>query len=184
MFRFEELDERTRKFMLQEFKTEESGIPYRSPRLSTTGLQAFPRLMEEAILSGNEETLSRALSDPSYWKPYETYVRGGITREKRITPVKAAEFFAITEFNTWYVRGLAKRLLEEGEHLCQVYRAAPAWNPRGECLQHDGQVYPVQDIYNGHRARYWPEPSKPKALSIPVGTNCHHSIRRVKQETA
>lgn len=183
MFQFEELDKLTRKFMLQEFKAEEAEIPYRSPRLSATGLEAFPRLMEEAILSGNEETLCRALSSPGYWKPYETYVRGGIIRQKRINPAKAAEFLAITEFNTWYVRGLAKRLLEEGEHFCQVYRAAPAWNPRGECLQHDGQVYALLDIYNGHRARYWPELGNPRTLSIPVGTNCHHSIRRVKEET-
>lgn len=182
MFQFEELDQTTRRFMLQEFKAEESGTPYRSPRLSPRGRQAFPMLMEEAILSGNEETLARTLSNPSHWNPYETYVREGVTRQRKVTPGKAAESLAITEFNTWYVRGLAKRLLEEGEHVCQVYRAAPAWEPRGECLKHDRQIYSLQEVYDGHRARYWPEPGNPKVVSIPVGPNCHHTIRRARQE--
>lgn len=183
MFQFEELDETTRRFMLEEFKAEESGTPYRSPRLSPHGLQAFPTLMEEAIRSGNEETLSKALSNPSYWNPHGPYIRAN-TGQKPINPVEAAEVLAITEFNIWYVRGLAKRLLEEGEHSCQVYRAAPAKEPRGECLKHDGKTYPLQDIYDGHRARYWPKPGKPGALSIPIGPNCHHTIRRVRRETS
>ena len=71
-------------------------------------------------------------------------------------------------------------LIDEGEEYCQVYRSAPAWESRAECLQHDGKIYSVQEIYNGHRARYWPSPSNPTALSIPVGINCHHSIRLVR----
>lgn len=183
MFQFEELDETTRRFMLEEFKAEESGTPYRSPSLSPRGVQAFPTLMEEAIRSGNEQTLSRALANPSYWNPDEPYPRAK-TGKRKMKPDKAAERLAITEFNIWYVRGLAKRLLEEGEHSCQVYRAAPAEEPRGECLQHDGKTYPLQDIYDGHRARYWPKPGNPRALSIPVGPNCHHTIRRLRRETS
>jgi len=181
MFNFEELDETTRQYMLSEFRAEEgSGHAYRSARLSPSGLAAFPAAMEDAIKHGNEETLTQALSQPSYWNPTETYVRSGITRERRVNPAKAAEFLARTEFNTWYVRGLARRLMEEGEEYCQVYRAAPAWEPRGECFQHEDRIYRVQEIYDGHRARYWPPPGNPNALSIPVGTNCHHSIRRVR----
>lgn len=170
--------------MLEEFQAEErSGNPYRSSRLSSLGIKTFPVEMEKAIRKGDEESLARALSQPTYWQPSETYVRGGSTHTRRITPVKAAEFLAYTEFNTWYVRGFARRLIEEGEEFCQVYRAAPAWQPRGECLQHEGKTYKVQRIYDGHRARYWPPPGNPNTLSIPVGTNCHHSIRRVRKSS-
>lgn len=180
MFNFEELDEVTRQYMLKEFQAEEkSGNPYRSSRLSPAGLLAFPKAMTEAILRGDEEILAQALSNPEYWNSTEPYTRSGVTRQRKINPKKAAEFLARTEFNTWYVRGLARKLLDEGEELCQVYRAAPAWQPRAECLQHDGQVYRLQEIYDGHRAQYWPH-SDPTALSIPVGTNCHHSVRRVR----
>jgi len=181
MFNFEELDDMTREWMLVEFRAEEaSGNPYRSRVLSSTGLAVFPQAMEDALQSGNEETLAHALSNPEYWQPTEIRVRRGKGYEARVTPVKAAERLAITEFNTWYVRGLARRLMEEGEQKCEVYRAAPAWEPRGECLEHEGAIYPVKDIYEGHRARYWPPPGNPEALSIPVGPYCHHTIRRVR----
>lgn len=184
MYNFEELDKTTRKWMLKEFQAEErSGNPYRSSRLSPLGIRTFPVLMKKAICGGNEVSLAHALSQPAYWQPFETYVRGGSIHKRRINPLKAAEFLARTEFNTWYVRGFARRLIEEGEEFCQVYRAAPAWRPRGECLQHEGKTYEVQIIYDGHRARYWPPPGKPNAFSIPVGTNCHHSIRRVPKSS-
>lgn len=181
MFNFEELDEKTRKYMLEEFEKEISGNnPYRSKEFSDEGWRQFPEIMKRAILYGNEETLIKDLQNPTYWKDYgERFMKktGKVIRYK-IDPVVAAERFAQTEFNTWYVRGLARRLLEEGVENCQVYRAAPAINPRIECCGYEGQVFSVKDIYNGHRKRYWPEPGDPDALSIPVGPNCHHTIRR------
>jgi hypothetical protein len=169
--------------MLHEFQAEEqSGNPYRSSRLSSSGIKIFPIEMENAIRGGDEVSLAHALSSPAYWQPLETYMRGGTRHSRRINPIKAAEFLANTEFNTWYVRGFARRLIEEGEESCQIYRAAIAWQPRGECLQHEDQIYSVRKIYEGHRARYWPPPGNPNALSIPVGTNCHHSIRRIRKK--
>ena len=180
MYNFEELDEITRKWMLEEFQKEErSGTPYRSRRLSPSGLEAFAKEMEKAIREGNEETLARALSNPAYWQPSEPSQRRGKIYRKKISPLKATQSLAYTEFNTWYVRGFARRLIEEGEEYCQVYRAAPAWQPREECLEHEGKIYKVKEIYDGHRARYWPPPGYPNALSIPVGPYCHHTIRRV-----
>ena len=167
MFDFEELDDTTRQYMLSEFRVEESsGNPYRSDLLTQSGLEAFPGLMEEAIRSGNEEPLARALSTPAYWHPFQIRFRRGKPYQAKVDPVKAAERLAFTEFNTWYVRGLAKRLLEEGIGECQVYRAAPARQPRSECRQHKGAIYDVQLVYDGHRARYWPPPGNREALSI------------------
>ncbi len=178
MFQFEELDAKTREYMLLEFRAEEAGNPYRSAVLSPGGREAFPKAMGEAITGGNEETLAQALSNPTFWKPTESRHRKGVPYEASVNPVVAAERLARTEFNTCYVRGFARRMMEEQEKFCQVYRAAPAWEPRAECLTHENQVYPVKDIYEGHRARYWPPPGNPNALSIPVGPNCHHTIRR------
>ena len=181
MYNFEELDEVTRKWMLKEFLDEEnSGNPYRSKRLSPLGLEVFPKEIEEAIRGGNEESLARALSNPSYWKQSESSRRGIKGYSKSVDPIKSARALAYTEFNTWYVRGFARRLIEEGVEYCQVYRAAAALAPRRECLQHEGKTYKVEEIYKGHRARYWPEPGNLSALSIPLGTYCHHSIRRVR----
>lgn len=177
---YEELDENTREYMLAEFEQEEaSGTPYRSKNLSALGLAAFAGLMSEAIKSGNEVSLSQALQQTGYWNVSETYIREGVPRTRKINSRQAGERLALTEFSTWYVRGLAKRLLEEGVENCQVYRGQqPTWEP-GECAVHEGRVVPVGEIYENHRSRYWPEPGDQTAFSIPFGPSCHHVIRRV-----
>jgi hypothetical protein len=178
---YEELDQRTRDYMLAEFDSEErSARPYRSKALSSIGLECFPDFMREAIQSGNEETLCLALNFPEHWEPFEQYVRDGIARPRRRNIFQSAQRLALTEFSTWYVRGLAKRLLDEGVEKCQIYRGeTPKWE-MGECSAHEGQVVAVLDIYKGHRIRYWPEPGDPNGFSIPFGPGCHHIIRRLR----
>lgn len=177
--RFEELDKITRRFMLQAFEAEEStSTPYRSRALSQLGRDAFPEIMRGALKSGTEETLQEALAVPQNWKVRETYVRAGVLRERKINIAQASERLALTEFNTWYVRGLCLRLIEEGINHCQAYRGAdPKWEP-AECAEHEGHVFPVAEVLRGHRARYWPEPGDHQTTSIPFGPNCHHTIRR------
>ena len=180
--KYEELDQRTREYMLSEFNSEENGgAPYRSKALSPKGLEFFPELMRQAIREGNEETLFLALNNSDYWDPIERYVRDGVSRTRRRNIPQAAQRLALTEFSTWYVRGLAKRLLDEGVNKCQIYRGEfPKWEP-GECSVHEGLIVPIQEVYRSHRARYWPEPGNPNALSIPFGPGCHHVIRRFQE---
>ena len=177
---FEELDRTTRRYMLQEFEAEiASDNPYFGKNLSAAGRSPFPELMRAAINGGSEETLGAALNRPGLWKDKETYERNGVRRQRRINVRQASERLALTEFNTWYVRGLARRLMDEGEEHCQVYRAAqPRWEP-ADCAAHENQVFPLQEIYEGHRARYWPV-ANDGALSIPFGPGCHHTIRRLR----
>lgn len=177
---YEELDGTTREYMMAEFEKEEAGgAPYRSKTLSDEGRLIFPDKMREAIRSGDETTLFVALGHSRYWVPTESYVRSGVPRQRRVNVRQAAERLALTEFSTWYVRGLARRLLEEGVAQCQVYRGSqPKWEP-GECSSHEGAIVSVQIIYDGHRARYWPEPGDRNAFSIPFGSGCHHVIRRI-----
>lgn len=147
--------------------------------LSDVGKAAFSEHMRAAIRNGNEETLVEAISDPSYWVETEFYVRNGVQRERRVNARQAAERLGQTEFNTWYVRGLCARLIEEGAERCKVYRAAePKWEP-GTCAIHEDRTFPVRDVYLAHRAAYWPEPGNPEAPAIPFGPGCHHAIRRV-----
>ena len=177
---FEALDETTRRFMLAEFDAEEtSGKPYRARGLSAKGLSVFHDLMREAIQSGTEKTLIAALAHPAYWDRHEIYYRNDKPRTRQINVSQAAERLGLTEFNTWYVRGLARRLLEEGETRCQVYRAAEPKGPPDTCRLQDGQIVPIEEVYRGHRASYWPEPGHPEAFSVPSGPGCHHTIRRV-----
>jgi len=172
---FTELDGTTREWMFRCFEAEESGgNPYRSEVLSPLGLARWPDLTRQAItdLDGNEVTLAASLNRPDYWRAADA--RGG-----RVNPAQASERLAITEFNTWYVAGLAARLQEEGATDCRVYRAGiPRWQAAG-CSVHEGQTYAVAEIIAGHRVGYWPSPGVPGRLSIPAGPGCHHTIERV-----
>ena len=175
---FEELDGITRRYMSQEFEIEIANEnPYFGRNLSPEGRAAFPDLMREAIDTGNEETLAVALNWRKLWNEVGTYERSGVVRERRINVRQASERLALTEFNTWYVRGFAKRLIDEGVTHCQAYRAAQPKREPADCAAHEGQIFAVQQVYDGHRARYWPI-ANPIAVSIPFGPSCHHTIRR------
>lgn len=175
-----ELDQKTRSIMLSEFEIEQAGgNPYISKALSPRGQLIFPQLMVHAIMHGNEETLAGELSDVSLWEPMESYIRDGISRIRNRNIPQSIERLSITEFSTWYVRGLAKRLMDEGVKDCQVYRGAqPKWEP-AECSEHEGQIVEVKIIFANHRVRYWPEPGNKGAFSIPFSPSCHHLIKRV-----
>ncbi len=180
MMNFAELDENTRRYMATEFDLEQaSDNPYCGELLSPKGSDSWPGHFRYAVQHGNEESLTLALNDASYWNATEPYERNGIVRDRAINILQAATRLSLNEFNTWYVRGLAKRLLDEGVMQCQAYRGMmPKWEP-GECATHEGQIFSVEEIYAGHRARYWPKPGNPHAVSIPFTPGCHHTIRRV-----
>ena len=182
MFIFEELDDITRRCMLEEFRAEQLSTdprPFRPANLTSEGEAAFVGAMERAIQEGNEETLVADLSNRSFWITMQSCVRRGKVVVSRHSASERARRFAITDFNTWYIRGLCRRLMDEGVELCEVYRAAPAYTPRAECRALEGKTFLVQDVYAGHRAKYHPIENL-RAFSIPAGPYCHHSIRRVR----
>ncbi len=181
---FEELTPKTRALMVSEFQAEQLNTslpPFRPNVLTDLGESVFRKIMEEHLGSGSIESLTAALSPSQYW------IERGI-RKMKSGPVsffmpghQRAKVFALTDFNTWYVRALCAQLISEGHEVCEVYRAQLAYEPRGECITLEGKKLPVREVYEGHRARYYPEnTANPHALSVPAGPNCHHSIRRTR----
>jgi len=177
---YAELDEKTRATMLSEFDAEQTGAnPYRSKALSAHGQEVFPQLMRDAIKQGSEVTLAAALADASLWDPIEKFMRDGVANERTRNVPQSAERLATTEFSTWYVRGLARRLMDEGVTKCQVVRGVQLKREPSDCPKHDGMILDVKAVYDNHRARYWPEPGNKGALSIPLAPGCPHIIKRV-----
>jgi len=171
---FPELDEITRRYMLNEFETEEaSGQAYRSLLLTLQGQRAYPDVMRYVIEAGDEESLALLLSRPAYWLPEEPMKDGS---RRKVNVGQASKRLARLEFNTWYVRGLSLRLLDEGHKTGEVYEAAGrSWPLPNDCARHYG-VVSLRDVRDGHRATYWP--TRPYKVSIPSGPLCVHSIRK------
>src|ERR1700761_3051912 len=106
---FDELNARTRTYMLEEFRAEQHGPnPYRPKVLTSEGESVFVPLMEEHLMNGTETSLAAALSPSKYW------IEAGIRNTHkgpvpyRLPAVHRARIFALTDFNTWYVRGLCR----------------------------------------------------------------------------
>lgn len=178
MMNYLDLDPNTRKWMLEEFNAEQSQTNHFQPtELNQTGLRAFPDIMRQVIQNGNIDSLATALSDPSFWNPTRTYMRKGKPVTQTIDPSSSAKRLAHSEFNTWYTRGFARRLKEEGQTECEVYRADSAAQPNCECTSLENTTVLVDRIYNGHRAKYHPVANS-DAFSIPSSPFCHHTITR------
>lgn len=161
-----------------EFEDELGGQPYRPKLLSGEGWRQFPRLMRDAIEGGDETTLARALNRPDYFQDGTRATKTGRSRV-RTSPDSASRMLGLSEFNTWYVRGLCRRLIEEDVDACEVYLADLAVTPRCECTGWEGETFSVEDVYNGHRAQYHGAGADRRAFSVPCGPDCHYSIRRV-----
>ena len=166
MFNFVDLDDRVRECMLKEFTLEQqSGDPYLSKRLSSEGLLAFPDLMSKAITEGDEESLLLDLTVESFWLE---------------AVLEHVSMLAYTEFNTWYVRGFTRMLLEEGVSDCLIYDASPELSLESKCNHYlENQTVEVKEVYLGHRRRYHGPNRSYVALSIPEHPNCGLSVCRV-----
>jgi hypothetical protein len=150
-------------------------------QLTLSGWERFVAVMPEALAEHDDEWLKNRMADPTFWM--EKYPRrkpkGGFSMVN-YNKDDALERLCFGEFNIAYIRGLATALLDRGDTKCVVYRADSAYVPRGECSVWEGQQFALQDVIDGHRARYWPPGhGNPSIFSVPSGPNCHHSVKAV-----
>src|SRR6476659_9932020 len=152
------------------------GICY-GRQMTDAGWEVFPDAMREALADRDDVWLCRQMSNVDYWLPYLT--RRTAEGDKLVDYNKpdAVRKLCLGEFNIAYVRGLASALLARGETHCEVYRADDAYAPRPECSAWEGRAFRLEEVIEGHRARYFPPPGAHKAFSVPAGPHCHHSIR-------
>jgi hypothetical protein len=128
---FENLDDVTRPFMLEELDHDERGpgAVFLSPRLSARGIAEYPDLLRAALTDGSDVSLERALRAPGVMSTQErSRSRTGQPIVKRV-PSNAATMIAEGEFNRYYIRGLCARALTEDARVV-VYRARPSRSPR------------------------------------------------------
>jgi len=149
-------------------------------QLTDAGWEAFPYAMREALAERDDEWLRAQMSNLEFWNTHLVRrTKNGETLVNYDKP-EAVRKLCLGEFNIAYIRGLATALLARGETNCEVYRADSAYEPRPECAAWEGKQFPLQDVIDGHRARYFPPPGDRSIFSIPSGPNCHHSIRAVE----
>ena len=172
---YENLDERTRQLMLEEVEYDIAHNQLHiSPFLSGQGQWDYPHLLRKAIQKGNDETLGQEL------QARRRIVRALPRRKPRggyviaATVENAAEVLAESEFNRYYIRGLARRALQDGISELVVYRAKPVRNPRPESEARVDTSLPPKELLLDLRAH--PGDELP-VLGIPSGPNSGLTVR-------
>lgn len=171
----ENLDDRTRQLMLDELEYDIAHNQLHiSPFLSGQGQRDYLELIREAIRSGTDQTLAENLR--LHRRINRTQPRrqpkGGYSIAS--TPENAAEVLAESEFNRYYIRGLARRAIDDGIPELVIYRAKPAKNPRPESEARVETTISPQDLLDDLRAHPGDEPP---ALGVPSGPNSGLSVR-------
>jgi len=171
----ENLDDRTRQLMLDEMDYDiEHHQLHISPFLSGQGQRDYENLLRDALQNGNDETLAQSLRE--HRRILRTLPRrnpnGGYSIAA--TAENAAQVLAESEFNRYYIRGLAPRAIEDGIPELVIYRAKPAKNPRPESEARVETTISPQDLLDDLRAHPGDEPP---ALGVPAGPNSGLSVR-------
>lgn len=172
MFRFDNLDDTTRQYMLieveQDSKTSQLHL---SRRFTARGREHYPQLLREAVRQGNEDSLAAALRQQQCFAEREPYGAG--TRQ---VPSSAAQTFAEGQFNAFYMRGVCHRAIQAGA-LVEVYRAKEVSSERPASRYQVGQQLDPQQVLRllRHSAS-----GQHRGPAVPAGFNSGLSLRLVK----
>jgi flagellar hook-basal body complex protein FliE len=157
-FVFENLDTNLRKIMVEEYDLDiKNKVDYKSPRLTESGKENFPRLFKKALQETNEDKLAAEIKSFKCIKSQEERTTRGVTRNVSV-PVTANEILAHGEYNRFYMRALCKKILEEKKGTLEVYRARPSENPREESEKIIGSTINPEKLLNYLRLNpeeYW-----------------------------
>ena len=130
---YENLDESTRSFMLNEVDLDLShGKLHISQHLNELGKQNYVSLLRDAIEHHDDVWIAQQLRSRGYMRENEQRkMPGGGFRTIRV-PEAASETLSEGEFNRYYIRGLCVRVIEAGINQVEVYQGKPVSPTRRE----------------------------------------------------
>ena len=172
--RYEDLDEETRRFMLEEIDMDvRNGSIYISNYLNPRGCDLWPQILREAARDGNDDSLAQAIVRDRCLKDRveRRKPKGGYTMAA--VPVTAHETMGEGEFNRYYTRGLCRRAIEDGVAELEVYRAKEVREPRPDSERKLGTRVDPRLILEDLRRTQGVEP----ALGLPPGPNSGLTLR-------
>jgi hypothetical protein len=169
-FDFQNLNEETRKKMLEEVKYDISNNNlYYSKRFSQKGINDYPDLLIKHVQNGNEISLAHELNQNGRFNPTEQTVKG----IKKV-PVNAHETLAEGEFNRFYVRALCLNAIESGKKL-EVYRAKEVSHSRSDSQNKIGELVTPEQLLSDLRTNIGVD----TALGLPSGPNSGLTVKLV-----
>jgi hypothetical protein len=173
---YENLDDKTREFMLKEIALDISnGKLTLSKVFNAVGKAVWADTLKEACQKYNDDWIASQLRAKRCMETYTTRTTKGKTIPVRVSDI-AEETFAEGEFNRFYCRGVCARAIEEKMPQVEVYRGKAVQNPRPESQAKIGVKYDPNDLLNDLRTSQGVD----TALGVPAGPNSGLTIRLVK----
>jgi hypothetical protein len=149
---YENLDPTTRRYALEELDNDiASGDFHISERLRPTAVAEYQRLMRDAVRYYDDRWLEEHASDLLVDFEHRKTRSGGQTTAK--LPEMATRMLTEGDFNRYYMRGVARRAIEEGRQVVEVYRARFSLEPRVESSELEGRRLPAADVLNHLRGQ-------------------------------
>ena len=142
---YENLDPTTRRYALAELDHDiECGDFHASERLRPTAVAEHQHLLRDALRYYDdlwlEERVDALLIDFEHRRTRS----GGTTTAK--VPEMASRMLAEHDFNIYYMRGVARRAIEEGRQVVEVYRARLSLEPRLASIELEGRRIPAGEV--------------------------------------
>ena len=171
---YENLDPTTRRFALAELENDlTSGTYHVSERLRPEAVAEYQRLLKEALRYYDDRWLEERTSDLLVESESRRTRSGGTTTAK--VPQIAARLLAEGDFNRYYMRGVARRAIDESRQILEVYRARLSIEPRPESAQVEGSRVTATEVLDHLRG-----PISTNPAVSPLGrTNSGLSVRLV-----
>ncbi|WP_394651822.1 hypothetical protein [uncultured Acinetobacter sp.] len=167
-FEFQNLNEETRKKMLEEIQHDISNNNlYLSKRFSQKGINDYPDLLIKHVQTGNEITLGKELSQNGRFNSMEETIKG----PKKV-PINAHETLAQGEFNRFYVRALCLKAIESGKKL-EVYRGKEVSQSRSDSQNKIGEFVEPEKLLSDLRTNVGVD----TALGLPSGPNSGLTVK-------
>ena len=142
---YENLDPVTRRYALAELDHDiESGEFHPSERLRPTAVGDYRHLLRDAIRYYDDLWLEERVDDLLIDFEHRRTRSGGTTTAK--VPEMAARMLAEHDFNIYYMRGVARRAIEEGRQVVEVYRARLSLEPRAASAELEGRRIPAGEV--------------------------------------
>lgn len=148
MFHFINLDDKTRKYMLEAIDdADRIGNIYYSSRFNEAGRRGWLALLKEAAQAHDERWLAEQVEGNHLMRELEgaRTPRGAYT-VKHIPEAAAADTLAEGQFNRFYMLGLSRRARAEGIPALEVYRARETTTPRAQSKRLIGKRIAVDQV--------------------------------------
>ncbi|HGG8857473.1 TPA: hypothetical protein ACTYSE_000689 [Enterobacter roggenkampii] len=170
-----DLDQQTRIHMAEEIQFDKDHNNfYLSNYLSPEGKAQWPALLEESVQHDDHWLESEIINRRLLAEFYPKRKPNSMEMTQARVPRTAAQTLAEGEFNRLYARGLCARVISEGGHTVEAYRARHSENPRPESERIIGHKFIPQDIIQDLRSNHGVD----TAIGVPPGPNSGISIKK------